>query len=428
MADWRDYVTLDVPADLNEEFSAEQRADFTFDSRLRRQIEQALDEIASTPEGLATLRDAAANSATGRVALLSDPSAYGARIVPSISRNDGGTSLIVLGDGRMTYPTSVPGEAPRDMTLQRVLFHEFTHLALNHPAAMSSDAELRREEDRVVDRTNAFMARYYGETPRDHYFAETPPTGTQRWDFNRDFNAQGYALGRDDFPHELISSRVDVSHFMRIAGRRVTNAGLQAQVIDGDYQFEDYQARRLNRALGEIAATPEGRDLLEAAAAQTPSGEVPVLAVPEDGNWDPALNGQAVGINWGEAARQYYRDADGDRHDMTAQRLMVQELFGLSQGHMTDGLITPQERLATVRFANAYMARYYGEIPQAPDTVVGRGRGILPEIDWNGDFNADPEGPSNIPPVTPAAVVAEDPAPPRAPIPPRRPPGPSSKL
>ena len=93
---------------------------------------------------------------------------------------------------------------PRNVSIQRILFHELTHVAEGHAGiplidmAVPIDApdEVLQLERDVITRTNEFMAKYYGEAPRCLLRYASDFEGTPYLEFNRNFALKQSALNR----------------------------------------------------------------------------------------------------------------------------------------------------------------------------------------------------------------------------------------
>lgn len=179
MVDFRRYISLDAPDTPQESYVMPQG------SALRNNVTRALQEIASTPEGQALLEKAAAHSPSGKIHILHDPDNF------SFAMTNG---VIAIGnqDSRFQYYSPETGGL-HDITMQHFLVHELSHFALGHAQMRGDEIEgamgvsLSKEAEAVAA-TNAYMAKYYGEPPRDlDTMKGDISSGTQGWDFNHNF-------------------------------------------------------------------------------------------------------------------------------------------------------------------------------------------------------------------------------------------------
>lgn len=188
---YRDYVTF-LPPDFLIKYMEEEKIDFDKiklpDEELQK-IENALSEMASTPEGQKALMDAASKSANGKICIL---------------HNDGGLTycikhethlFLLLGsiDSNFQYADAKNGSF-HDVSIQRLLYHEIQHIALGHDKHTGDEDHLgvsHTEEAEAVRATNKYMKKYYNEPPRNEDTNKAKFEGTKEWDFNKNFNDAG---------------------------------------------------------------------------------------------------------------------------------------------------------------------------------------------------------------------------------------------
>lgn len=162
--DYRDFVSFEVPGSLIK--AGVDPNECKLPGKMRRHVETALSEFASTPEGASMLERAARGSPAGKVHI-----AYNA---------GGGSWAIGLPDAHTVAIGSTESSAQyrtetgdyQDLTVQRLLYHELQHLALDHHKARGDEVEVAggvvsaSKEAEAIRATNIFMERYYGEPGR----------------------------------------------------------------------------------------------------------------------------------------------------------------------------------------------------------------------------------------------------------------------
>ena len=142
----------------------------------------ALYEIYSTPEGQELINNAS--------------SKFGDQPIRILFWQNGYTVALKMGaftfgseDADAMYPHQSNSESI-DVSIQRVLVHELSHLALNHTELRGDEDEYgvsSTEESEAVRYTNAFMEKYYKEPNRPEQTIRTKLGGTKVWDFNPRF-------------------------------------------------------------------------------------------------------------------------------------------------------------------------------------------------------------------------------------------------
>lgn len=215
MVDYRDYVSFEVAewaaAHMDPEKVVLRGSD-------RQNIERALQEIASTPEGAALIANVASRSADGKMTVLSNDGGYTLAFTPN---------LIAIGthDSDFRYYSHETGQF-HDMSLQRLLYHEMQHIAHNHTHInLESEAE-------AVRATNIFMAKYYGEPARDPDTRKgSLDTGTPQWDINPNFTP---SLRHASAPEAMRE------HLGGLDASQIARLGPEAQSL---FEFRDDPAR-----------------------------------------------------------------------------------------------------------------------------------------------------------------------------------------
>lgn len=186
MTDYRDFVALERP-----QWAVDRGVDpdlTAFSGHNQRAIEQALEEIASTPEGAELLEQAAARGPDGIVHVMYNDDGYSLAFTP----ND-----FSVGEHDSTFQYFSPETGGyHDLSIQRLVVHELQHLALGHTSMTMEN------ESEAVRATNEFMEKYYGEPPRDEDAMQGRlEGGTRRWDINPNFNRANHAsLDIDGLP------------------------------------------------------------------------------------------------------------------------------------------------------------------------------------------------------------------------------------
>lgn len=178
-----DFVTFELPQGFKDKLSDEQEEQFTLPLEEQGRILKALQEIYSTPEGRVLIEAAAEASSSGLVHMAVNP---GGQTVAA-GGNEKYPFTLMFGDedSDARYQTS-DGSELVDMTYQRTLYHEMQHMVRGD--SVGPDGEIdRAAESAVIEATNAFMLKYYGEAPRDlnHDLGEFG--GTPQFDLNTNF-------------------------------------------------------------------------------------------------------------------------------------------------------------------------------------------------------------------------------------------------
>lgn len=145
---------------------------------------------------------------------------------------------------------------------------------------------------------------------------------------------------------------------------------------------------KMEMALAEIAATPEGEKLLRDAAAKSPEGRVHILANGE-GGFTKAFTSTIL-LGSGDGAFRYKEAGSETRHDDFLQNMIVHELTHIGRSHAeqvrpdedSDGVSLSEEAEA-VREANAYIGKYYGAKPRDENTKQIVDMGGTKEWDYN---------------------------------------------
>lgn len=192
--DYKDHIRFDAPLDMIGHVPelVLHESQFRVDGDLKKKIEQTLKEVSQTPEGQGLLRGAIENTHDGNIYLVQRVAAEAASTqtyVDSIFRSSRHYNLICfnLSESDSKYP--VQGlNLYQDLSVQRTLVHELAHYALGHLDTLAGD-NVRMQERDVIEFTNMFMAKYYGEIPRDpDYSRPSMDGGTPEWDINPRFN------------------------------------------------------------------------------------------------------------------------------------------------------------------------------------------------------------------------------------------------
>lgn len=167
--------------DLDQYFSIPQSRENAVADTLRL----ALQEIAATPEGLSMIETIYQRFEGEKISV----NIHHANQAGGVDV-DGRTPVLIIGTSdwatQFAYYTDT---GVQDVSLQRMIFHELYHLA-NHVRPFvngenfSAELILRNEEE-AVNATDAFMARYYGEPPRQDYSNNSIHGQTPYWDFAR---------------------------------------------------------------------------------------------------------------------------------------------------------------------------------------------------------------------------------------------------
>lgn len=139
---------------------------------------RAFEELSQTPEGQQIIMEAASKSPDGKINLAASPLM---EQWTALSSGD-------LSVGALTDRTKYAGNGGYTFTnasVQRVVFHELTHIARGYDGSDEGEAK-------AITETNAYMSKYYNETPRVDNVDAVRYDGTPRLDFNRDFRPEGY--------------------------------------------------------------------------------------------------------------------------------------------------------------------------------------------------------------------------------------------
>ena len=146
----------------------------------------------------------------------------------------------------------------------------------------------------------------------------------------------------------------------------------------------------VERALSEIAATPEGKALLERAAAKSSDGKINIVAA-KDG---PSMSGDPNDIIIGreDSGFNYYSPRTGQFHNASIQQLLVHELHHISMGHRGASLADEGD---VIRMSNQFMRKYYGE-PERDEKVLRYNTQGSKGWDVNPNFNPDGFSPESV--------------------------------
>ncbi len=180
MADYTDFVSFDVPQWIIDQGGDPE--ELKLDGENLDAVKQALEELMSTPEGEALIKQAAADAPDGKVNIIFLEGGY--TVVPG----EKDTNDIILGtkDSSFQYHSPETG-GHHDISIQRVMFHELQHIAAGHT---SSTKELEAD---AIKSTNDFMKKYYDEPERNLDVYQLSEDGTPKWDINPNFNQNGHA-------------------------------------------------------------------------------------------------------------------------------------------------------------------------------------------------------------------------------------------
>ncbi len=158
----------------------------------------------------------------------------------------------------------------------------------------------------------------------------------------------------------------------------VENVGAEAAA---QFRVTGRDREIMERALAEIASTPEGLDLLKKAASRGPDGKVNIMFDPGGYSVAYAPNDFAIGTQ--DRSYQYYSTETRQYHNLSVQHLLVHELNHLALGHQE---FKPENESQAVRETNKFMKKYYGEPNRDEDTTTGRMTGGTPELDLDTRF------------------------------------------
>jgi len=159
VSDYKQYVSFEISDEAIEvaEENGYDEEDLCFSDEMQASIEKALAEIASTPEGLRLLKDAASKSPDGKIPIFQNVDGFTLAIPP----------YILIGTDDSDFKAITLNGGDQNMSLQRLLFHELQHL---------ENQTLRGDEDQygisasreseAVRETNKFMKKYYNEPSR----------------------------------------------------------------------------------------------------------------------------------------------------------------------------------------------------------------------------------------------------------------------
>lgn len=125
------------------------------------------------------------------------------------------------------------------------------------------------------------------------------------------------------------------------------------------------------RALREIYATPEGRNAIERAAADSRDGQIHIINNP--GGITMAMGrgviSNTIAFGSQDDNARYLQPSTGRYADLTVQRILYHELHHLGHRHgvMSNGQFNLRQEAETIRATNSFMARYYGEPHRSTD-------------------------------------------------------------
>lgn len=209
MANYSDYVSFGVPHDIPDVVrnGSENAVDYVMTQDTVNRVHQALTEIASTPEGLAALRAAAANTASGKIHIVESRDEVSQDYVRTgVYGGNRGIIVISDSDDRAKYRDYEQGGC-HNLSIQRMLYHELQHVgdpSLGRLRGDENDIGISpSKESDAITATNDFMSKYYGEAPRGGHTACSGflSRGSSGWDLNRNFDPigrQGASLDLSD--------------------------------------------------------------------------------------------------------------------------------------------------------------------------------------------------------------------------------------
>lgn len=146
----------------------------------------------------------------------------------------------------------------------------------------------------------------------------------------------------------------------------------------------------VERALGEIACTPEGAFLIERAAARSKDGKINIVATPDGDTLSGRPNDIVIGRK--DSGLSYQSPRTGQFHDASLQRMLVHELHHMSMGHQNASLTDEAD---VIRMTNQFMRKYYGE-PERNESVLRFNTGGSPGWDVNPNFDSKGFSPESV--------------------------------
>ena len=188
------YITFENPHPEEEQWFSNSSHYKPFENEtLRHQIEAALEELYSIPEGRELIEEAAAQNPNGKIFIGSGSIRPPIYYMANFKDKDPNTihgSIHVDPSRRHDIEFGGLDGQPHDVSLHRGLVHELIHIKNGDPrdlaiALLNSEPpelnELQREH-RVIEETNKFMAKHYGEAYRGHYTSTRAGRGTPEFD------------------------------------------------------------------------------------------------------------------------------------------------------------------------------------------------------------------------------------------------------
>jgi hypothetical protein len=200
-----------------------------------------------------------------------------------------------------------------------------------------------------------------------------------------------------------ISSIVDAHDYVR------NNINLTPTIvpIEVDVVFANInqvQQAQIQTALAQIAATPEGRAVIESAVAANGGEPIDVYAV-NLGNIDGlsgagslnstglevnGLSGLDIMIDFDGLSQIEVPSADGSSMRLSLERTLFHEFYHLASGHTNLATGSADFENDTVAATNEFMATYFGEVGRAGDYSTAGTSNADPIAVVNATLIADP--------------------------------------
>ena len=160
----------------------------------------------------------------------------------------------------------------------------------------------------------------------------------------------------------------------------------------------DIEITRLNaaersiveRALSEIASTPEGKALIERAAAKSEDGKISIVATKDGPTQSVYPNDMIIGRE--DSGFNYYSPRTGQFHNASIQQVLVHELHHMSMGHRG---ASHQDEADVIRMSNQFMRKYYGE-PERDEKVLRYNTDGSEGWDYNPNFDSKGHSPESV--------------------------------
>ncbi len=144
--------------------------------------------------------------------------------------------------------------------------------------------------------------------------------------------------------------------------------------------LDEASQKAIERAIDEIAKTPEGKKLIEEAAQKGPDGKINIMQNP--GGISISVSPNDIFLGSKDSTAEYISPQTGEATPISIQQILYHELYHIAHH---DKMSAGNETEAVTE-TNKFMQKYYGESPRDPDTTIPPNLTGSPEWDYNNNF------------------------------------------